>query len=78
MAELTAEDQLKLVELKHKIEGSSSVQGAIMAQFNALCMMGAFEQAEALRAKAHDYLDVFMDSCIENTRLCRKMQGLGQ
>jgi hypothetical protein len=66
----------KAAELKHRLEGSSDMQRLLLGQYSTLCMMGAFTEAEKLRSQVHDYLDVFLDSCVENSRLCRKMQGL--
>ena len=68
--------QRKIVELKHRLEGSSNLQSLMLGQFSNLCLMGSYEAAEKLRHEMHDWLDVFLDSCTENSKLVRKMQGL--
>ena len=67
---------VKIAELKHRLEGSSNVQSLMLGQYSQLCMMGSYEEAQNLRHKIHDYLDVFLDSCVDNSKLVRKMQGL--
>lgn len=80
MSDPTADEQLtmqrKIVELKHRLEGSSNLQSLMLGQFSNLCLMGSYEAAEKLRYPMHDWLDVFLDSCTENSKLVRKMQGL--
>ena len=68
--------QRKIVELKHRLEGSSNLNTLMLGQFSNLNMMGSYEAAEKLRHELHDWLDVFLDSCAENSKLVRKMQGL--
>jgi hypothetical protein len=67
---------VKICELKHRLEGSSNVQSLMLSQYSQLCMMGSYEQAQNLRSQLPDYLDVFLDSCVENSKLMRQMQGL--
>jgi hypothetical protein len=67
---------IKACELKHRLEGSSNVQSLMLGQYSNLCNMGAYEQAQALRHQLHDYLDVFLDSCVENSKLMRRIEGL--
>jgi hypothetical protein len=68
--------QRKIVELKHRLEGSSNLNQLMLGQFSNLCLMGSYEAAEKMRNELHDWLDVFLDSCAENSKLVRKMQGL--
>ena len=80
MNEQSAEEQMaiqrKIIELKNRLEGSSNLNTLMLGQFSNLCLMGSYEAAEKLRHDLHDWLDVFLDSCAENSKLVRKMQGL--
>ena len=80
MNEQSAEEQMaiqrKIIELKNRLEGSSNLNTLVLGQFSNLCLMGSYEAAEKLRHDLHDWLDVFLDSCAENSKLVRKMQGL--